>query len=77
MAKDEIDLVHTSDIEGGKEIVRSWRRNDAKVDVTPGYLDKEFIAKNKINIAKLFLGMDKGYTLRDMKEIYMKSMNKE
>jgi hypothetical protein len=32
----------------------------------------EFLARYRINLAKLFLGMDGGYSLESLKKLYLK-----
>ena len=49
--RDEIDEVNTTDIE-----------NDYEEEATE--IPEEFYARHNINIAKLFLGKDGGYSLR-------------
>ena len=48
MAKDDIDLISTSELE----------------NFTSHMTDNELISKHKVNLAKFFLGKDGGYTLR-------------
>jgi len=57
-AKDEIDMVDTSELEN--------------MEVPPDMNLDAFLVRNDINLAKFFYEKDGGYSVRKLKEIYLK-----